>query len=369
VPPKEKVGTKPRLPLKRQRRYHSLSVTQGLRKKLPTDTQKALRNNPSIEEHLLPIAGGSMRYLKAGVGRPLILVHGLLGYSFSWRFTMPALAPHATVYAIDNLGAGLSPAPEGLDCTVRAAAERVLQFADSLGLAEFDLLGTSHGGAVAMTAAALCADAVQAKSVRNGLAAPATPGHRVSEAADPGPGESEWPDSKQRISKSVLPRVRRLILVAPVNPWSTRGRTLAPFLASPLGSLLFRHIVERWRGLDHLWLRRVFGDAAKIPPDSLAGYRVPILANHGFQYGAQIVKTWLADLADLESVLPKIRDCPTLLIWGTKDRAVDFASAEPLRQNFSNVRLVAFEGVGHLPYEECPKEFNQALIDFLEKSD
>jgi hypothetical protein len=26
---------------------------------------------------------------------------------------------------------------------------------------------------------------------------------------------------------------------------------------------------------------------------------------------------------------------------------------------------VTFEGVGHLPYEEAPDEFNRALIDFL----
>jgi pimeloyl-ACP methyl ester carboxylesterase len=336
-------------------------------------TARALRevwvHDSSIEEHWLPIAGGRLRYLKAGSGRPLILVHGLLGYSFSWRFTMPALMPHATVYAIDNLGAGLSTAPAGLDCTVRAAAERVLQFADSLGLGEFDLLGTSHGGAVAMMAAALCADyGVQAESVRNDHAHPAS-GQRKSEPVATDERESDKRHPERRSSKTGSSRGRRLILVAPVNPWSTRGRTLAPFLASPLGSLLFRHTVERWRGLDHLWLRRVFGDAAKIPPDSLAGYRIPILANHGFQYGAQIVKTWLADLADLESVLPKIRDCRALLIWGTKDRAVDFASAEPLRQNFSNARLVAFEGVGHLPYEECPQEFNQALIDFLGASE
>jgi pimeloyl-ACP methyl ester carboxylesterase len=303
--------------------------------------QRALREvwspDPSIEERSLPIAGGRMRYLKAGSGRPVILVHGLLGYSFSWRFTMPALALHATVYAIDNLGAGLSHAPPGLDCTVRAAAGRVLQFADSLGLAEFDLLGTSHGGAVAMMVAALAVD-------RNAL-----------------------PDSAQDspAQRGSVPRVRRLVLVAPVNPWSPRGRTLAPFLASPLGSVLFRNTVERWRGLDHIWLRRLFGDAAKIPPDSLAGYRIPILANQGFQYGSQIVKTWLADLADLESVLPEIRDYPTLLIWGTADRAVDFSSAEPLRRNFSDVRLIAFEGVGHLPYEECPERFNRALIEFL----
>jgi len=73
----------------------------------------------------------------------------------------------------------------------------------------------------------------------------------------------------------------------------------------------------------------------------------------------------LPDLADLNSVLPKIRDYPTLLVWGTMDRAVSFSSAEPLRKNFTHARLVAFKGVGHLPYEECPEEFNRALIDFL----
>lgn len=283
-------------------------------------------SGPGVEEHWLPLGGSRMRYLKNGTGRPLILVHGLLGYSFSWRFTMPALGPHATVYAIDNLGAGLSPISESLDCTMGATAERVLQFADALGLAEFDLLGTSHGGAVAMIAAAL--------------------------AAERG-----------------APHIGRLVLVAPVNPWSPRGRTLAPFIASRIGSMLFRNTIERWRMLDGLWLRRLFGDGSKIPPDSLAGYRIPILQNHGFDYGSRVVKTWLADLADLELVLPKIRDYRTLLIWGTMDRAVHFASAEPLRKNFTNARLLAFEGVGHLPYEECPDEFNHALIEFLTIAD
>ncbi len=263
-----------------------------------------------------------MRYLKAGAGRPLILVHGLMGYSFSWRFTMPALAEHATVYAIDNLGAGLSPAVEGMDCSVRATAERLLQFADALGLSEFDLLGTSHGGAVAMIAAAIDAERDR---------------HRI----------------------------RRLILVAPVNPWSPHGKRLAPFLVTPLGALFFRNTIERWRVLDYLWLRRLFSTGDKIPPDSLAGYRIPVFQNHGFRHASNILKTWLADLADLESALPKIRDYPTLLMWGTKDRAVHFGSAERLRENFRDARLVAFEGAGHLPYEECPEEFSRVLIDFL----
>ena len=266
-----------------------------------------------------------MRYLKAGAGAPLILAHGLMGYSFSWRFTIPALASHATVYAIDNLGAGLSPGNEGMDCRVRAAAERVLQFADALGLKDFDLLGTSHGGGVAIMVAAICAERKDAC-------------------------------------------LRRLILVAPVNPWSPHGKRLAPFLGGPVGSVLFRNTIERWRSLDYLWLRRLFGDGSKIPPDSLDGYRIPVFKNHGFRHAKRIVKNWTADLAELEAAIPKIRDYPTLLMWGTKDRAVHFSSAEPLRRNFRNARLVALEGVGHLPYEEAPEEFNRALIEFLTKN-
>jgi len=264
-----------------------------------------------------------MRYLQAGSGPPLILVHGLMGYSFSWRFSMPALALHATVYAIDNLGAGLSVAPQGMDCSMRATADRLLQFADHVGIDGFDLLGTSHGGGVAIMTAALLEE------------------------------------------RGASARLKRLILVAPVNPWSQHGKRLAPFLVTPLGSFVFRHTIECFRPLDYLWLRRLFGDGAKIPPDSLAGYRIPIVQNDVFRHAARILTTWTSDLRELERVLPAIRGYRTLLVWGTRDRAVEFQSAETLRRKFRDVRLVAFEGVGHLPYEEAPSEFNTALVEFL----
>ena len=283
-------------------------------------------NAAVVGEHWLDLPDGRMRYLKAGAGPALILVHGLMGYSFSWRFTIPAVATHATVYAIDNLGAGFSTAREGMDSTVRATAERVLQFVEALGIKDFDLLGTSHGGGVAIMVAAVC---------------------------------------EERRAQRDQPRLRRLVLVAPVNPWSPHGKRLAPFLGSAAGSLVFRNTIERWRSLDYLWLRRLFGDGAKIPSDSLEGYRQPVFKNHAFRHAARIIKNWTADLAELEAALPKIRDYPTLLIWGTKDRAVDFRSAEPLRRNFRDVRLVAFDGVGHLPYEEASEDFNRALVDFL----
>jgi len=287
-----------------------------------------------IEEHWLELPAGRMRYLKAGSGPALILIHGLMGYSFSWRFTIPALAPHATVYAIDNLGAGLSTASDDMDCTVRATAERVLQFADALGIQNFDLLGTSHGGGVAIMVAAVCAE----------------------KSAERSPERSpERNDS----------RLRRLVLVAPVNPWSRHGKRLAPFVGGAFGSMLFLNSFARWRSLHDLGLRRLFGIPSRIPPDSLDGYFMPVLKNHVFHYGLRVVRNWTADLAELEAALPKIGDYPTLLIWGKKDRAVHFQSAEPLRRNFRDARLVALEGVGHLPYEEAPEQFNRALVDFL----
>jgi pimeloyl-ACP methyl ester carboxylesterase len=36
-----------------------------------------------------------------------------------------------------------------------------------------------------------------------------------------------------------------------------------------------------------------------------------------------------------------------------------------LAKHFSHAKLMVFQGVGHLPYEECPEEFNRVLIEFL----
>jgi pimeloyl-ACP methyl ester carboxylesterase len=62
-----------------------------------------------------------------------------------------------------------------------------------------------------------------------------------------------------------------------------------------------------------------------------------------------------------------LRSIPTLLVWGDKDPAVYVSSMEPLARNFAHVQKVVFRGVGHLPYEECPEEFNKALIDVLKQ--
>jgi len=297
----------------------------SIRKSIGVNTTLPHQGSPSsvarVEERWATVDGARMRYLRAGSGPPLVLVHGLLGYSFSWRFAIPVLAQQATVFAVDSLSTGYSDRVPGLDCSFQASARRLLQFLDQVGVSTCDLLGTSHGGAVAMLAASLAPQ-----------------------------------------------RVKRLILVAPVNPWSAHGKWLAAFLSSPAMTPVLLYLVPRLEVTHRIFLRRVFGDSRRIAQGTLEGYSAPMRLPHSFDYGVNVLRNWKTGLADLRRALPTIRDIPTLLIWGSLDPAVIPASATHLRQQFAHCRLVMLEGVGHLPYEEVPEMFNRIVTEFLKSS-
>jgi pimeloyl-ACP methyl ester carboxylesterase len=284
----------------------------------------ALALSEGVEECWMDFDGARMRYLRAGSGPPLILLHGLLAYSFSWRYTLPALAPYATVYALDLLGAGFSDRPRGIDHSMQATAGRVLQFVENLGLSSFDLLGTSRGGAVAMAVAAEC--------------------------MSPGGCKAQ---------------LRRLVLVCPVNPYSPHGKRLAPFFATRFGAALFRLGIARMPFLFPYFHARMYADRGRIPPGTLEGYKAP-LTHPGFHdHALGIVRTWTSDLQELQAILPNLAPIPALLMWGSKDSAVYVSSIEPLARHFARVETVIFPGVGHVPYEECADDFNRELIHFL----
>src|SRR5207245_5106801 len=87
-------------------------------------------------------------------GRPLLLIHGLVGSARNWRQNIEELSGSATVYAIDLLNMGQSARVPGLDATLEATADYLARWMDAVGLAEVDVAGHSHGGAIAMLLAA-----------------------------------------------------------------------------------------------------------------------------------------------------------------------------------------------------------------------
>jgi len=277
--------------------------------------------NIPVEDRMVSLDGLRWRYRHAGSGPGLLLVHGLLGHSFSWRHTVPVLASQASVYAVDMPGCGLSDPPRGSDGSMRASAQRLLRFLDAMDLPRCDVLGTSYGGAVAMMTAGLA------------------PEH-----------------------------IRRLLLVAPVNPWSARGKVLAPFVCSPAVAPLFLRLMPNLGVLHEFYFRRLWGDTRRIRPGTLEGYLEPLLRRGPLTHALRVLQSWNRDLHELRSMLPRIAHIPTLLIWGSQDAAVNPASAEELKRKFRDCQLLTFEGVGHLPYEEVPEEFHRAVAEFLTRT-
>ena len=73
----------------------------------------------------------------------------------------------------------------------------------------------------------------------------------------------------------------------------------------------------------------------------------------------------MTDLKHIESTLLLTKTVPALLVWGERDVAVEPASAEELHRRWENSAVVMMDGIGHMPYEEVPEEFNRIALDFL----
>ncbi len=281
---------------------------------------QALKTNPVTGHDWTMPSGHRMHYLRAGTGPPLLLIHGLVAYSFSWRFTLPALAPYFTCYAVDLLGMGDSERPSGIDVSPRALAEGLIAFMQAMSADSWTVLGTSHGGGVAMWVALLAKDA--------GI------------------------------------QIENLVLVAPINPWSKHGRWLAPVAAHPITSAIVRASRFAYVPVRRMTFSRMYGDAGRVTAETIAGYARPLREKGTIPHCLALLKNWNCHVDELQEVMRQI-DVPTLLIWGTRDRLVYLDSATQVMQTIPDARLVTIEGAGHLPYEERPEEFNAALSSFL----
>jgi pimeloyl-ACP methyl ester carboxylesterase len=137
-------------------------------------------------------------------------------------------------------------------------------------------------------------------------------------------------------------------------------------LATGFGSACFHLLVPLIAASSYVWLGRMYGDRRRIKPGTVEGYKGPMLAPGGWEYALGIMRCWHADLRQLAKDYESLRDKPSLILWGDEDRAVVPASANEIVTRMTNAKLVVFEGVGHLPYEEVPEEFNAAVMGFLE---
>lgn len=117
-----------------------------------------VKTAPAIEfagqdSQFIQIKGQNIHFIKKGEGRPLVLIHGFGGSTYTWRSLIPALSLHYAVYALDLPGFGLSDKPSEGRYTMPGQADLVLSFIDALQIPAPALIGHSMGGIVASYAA------------------------------------------------------------------------------------------------------------------------------------------------------------------------------------------------------------------------
>jgi pimeloyl-ACP methyl ester carboxylesterase len=94
--------------------------------------------------------GTRIAFWRSGTGPPLLLVHGATAdHSTTWRFMLPELERHFTVYAMDRRGRGGSGDAATYD--LQREAEDIAAVVDSIG-APVTVAGHSYGGLCALEA-------------------------------------------------------------------------------------------------------------------------------------------------------------------------------------------------------------------------
>jgi len=271
-----------------------------------------------VERNMTEIDGQPLCYLRTGSGPPLLLLHGLLGGAFCWRLNVDALSRRHTIFAVDLPGLGACDAPRRLDCSMTAQAQRVRSLLEQMKLEDVDVVGSSWGGAIAMFVAA------QSR------------------------------------------RVRSLVLAAPVNPWSDFGAGRIRFFKGRLGGALLRIAWPFSRPVHRIAVKRMYGDPRRVPAGTIEGYSSLAMRPGKAHSVLSALRGWENDVNALSQAIRRIT-APSLLIWGTRDRAVDLRSAEQLRRALPASELTLIEGAGHLPFEETPEAFNRLVLDFVER--
>ena len=67
---------------------------------------------------------------------------------------------------------------------------------------------------------------------------------------------------------------------------------------------------------------------------------------------------------DVRERLPEIA-CPTLIVWGERDRLIPVRDADVFAELVPNSRKVIYADTGHMAMLERPAAFNALLSDFL----
>ncbi|GAA1637855.1 4,5:9,10-diseco-3-hydroxy-5,9,17-trioxoandrosta-1(10),2-diene-4-oate hydrolase [Actinoplanes couchii] len=265
----------------------------------------------------------TLAFTREGAGSPVVLLHGGgPGASALSNFgrTIPALAPHFDVLAVDQPGYGGSIGDPITGQYFTHAATALAELLDKLGIDRVDLIGNSLGGGTAV-----------------------------------------------RFALNFPERAGKLLLMGP------GGLSLNVFAADPTEGVkrLGAFARDPSRARLAAFLRTLVFDPSLIT-DDLVEERFRAAIDPAAMRAMREMGASFADPASYEEGLlwrdaHRLRH-ETLLVWGREDRVNPLDGALIALKTLRNARLHVFGGCGHWAHLEKFDEFNSMAIAFLSAS-
>jgi len=255
-------------------------------------------------EEISRVAGVDLQIVKGGSGEPLLILHDEIGHT-SWLGFHESLAQHYTIHIPSHPGFGKTPALDWI-MNMRDMAGWYLQALDELGIGSVNVAGFSLGGWLAAEMATMCPH-----------------------------------------------QFKKMVLVSP------------PGIKPPVGDIydMFLEVVMEF-------ITAGFLDPAKVEefqqvcPDEPSPEQVEaweVAREEACRLGWKPYMYYPA----LPQLLGRVKDLPTLIVWGKQDAIVPLSAGEVYQKSIAGSKLTILEGCGHRPEIEKSAEFVQLVRQFL----
>jgi pimeloyl-ACP methyl ester carboxylesterase len=277
-------------------------------------------NQRQLVEKTVEVQDLSTRYLVAGEGPPMVLLHGVGTSAGEWSWVLPELARSHRVYALDLPGYDGSFEPP--DYAPAFTASFIGSFLDAVGVESAVVVGNSFGGLVALHLA---------------LSEPA----RVSALI--------LSDSAG-LDRTVNPALATL-------SFPRMGQMATALAKTPPGA------AQRALGRALLMFARPWQIPSKWLNDQ---YRLAQLPNF-IEATVATLRSTVGPSGQREVLLDELPrlQMPTLIVWGIEDRVIPYWQAQDALTRLKKGSLVLIKNCGHLPHVEQPERFVSILDGFL----
>ena len=252
-----------------------------------------------------------------------VLLHGSNFNSYTWTEVFDFFSQQGQVIAYDQIPYGLSEKLVAGDWSDRnpyssvAAVDQLFLLLDELNVGHAVLVGNSYGATLAVQAAQAHPERVDALIL-------------VDAAV--------YVEEEMPAWLFDLPQMRRL----------------GPLFARQLGQ-------------SEAFIRQTYLNPEQISDERMALTMIQTQVRDWDTAYWEYLRVWGLDTPDYITRIPEIQQ-PVLVISGDSDAIVPVSDSQTLHSELPNSELVVLPSCGHVPQEECPDIFEEAVGEWLSQT-